>query len=324
MSHLLNQCSMISGLVSIIVPVYNKREYIEECFDYISKQTYSNYEAIIIDDGSTDGSADVCDAIAQKYPWARVIHKQNGGVSSARNIGIREARGEWICFVDADDHLLPNMLDTMVKENAALVVCNWSDENRKYCSNKFVSERQVCTMKNDDTLLLCTPDFFKTIWNKLFRLDIIKNNNIWYEEDICHAEDSLFAIDYYSALGENDRIVLLQEPLYFHRSDVKGSLIKDHNIAKWRMSASYWWKHIESANLSTEVKNDMLVRCIQNEFLVYAMEGDYKGLKKTLREKSAFITKDTIKYWPKIKQFILLSKNAFVIYMANRIWRYFI
>ena len=289
--------------------------------DAIAKQTYGNFEAIIIDDGSSDGSSVICDKMVQKYSWARVIHKQNGGVSSARNLGIREAKGEWICFVDVDDYPLPNMFERMVGENAALVVCNWSDENSKYCSKKFVKEKQECTMKNNGALLLCTPDFFKTIWNKLFRVDILKKNNIWYEEEICHAEDSLFAIDYYASLEKDAKIVLLKEPLYFHRNDVKGSLVKDHNAAKWRKSAEYWWKHIEKADLSSEIRNDMLVRCVQNEFLVYAMEGDYKGLKKFLKEKKHLITKESVKNWPKKKQMILLSKCAPIIYYANRIWR---
>lgn len=313
----------IKGLVSIVIPVYNKREYIEECLEAISKQTYTNFEAIIIDDGSTDGSAEICDSVAVKYPWVRIIHKTNGGVSAARNQGMREARGEWICFVDVDDYPLPEMLEKMVNEDVALVVCNWSDEKKKHCSCKFLMERQVCTMGSDEAFLLCTPDFFKTIWNKLFRAEILAKNDIWYEEEICHAEDSMFAIDYYASLGKEDKIVLLNEPLYFHRNDVKGSLVKDHDVAKWRKSAEYWWKHVENANFSDEVRNNMLVRCLQNEFLVFAMEGDYKGLRNILKEKRNLINEDSVKYWSRIRRIILLSKNSYIIYWANRIWSYF-
>lgn len=313
----------MKGLVSIIIPVYNKKLYIKDCLAAIAKQSYTNYEVIIIDDGSTDGSSDVCDFVAEEYPWARVIHQINKGVSAARNLGIREAKGEWVCFVDVDDYPLPNMLENMTRENASLVVCNWSDENNGSCSTRFVEQRRVCTMRDDETLLLCTPDFFKTIWNKLFRKDILRNNNIWYEESICHAEDALFSIDYYSSLDKDDKVVLLQEPLYFHRSDVKGSLVKDVDVKKWRKSAEYWWKHIEKANLSKEVRDDMYVRCLQNDFLVYAMEGDYKGLKVLLKEKGHLITASSVKYWPKIKQLILRSKNPIIIYYSNRIWRKF-
>lgn len=314
----------IKGLVSIIIPVYNKKEYIGECLERISEQTYKSFEAIIIDDGSTDGSSEICDNMAGIYSWTKVIHKENGGVSSARNKGIREASGEWICFVDVDDYPMASMLERMVAEDAALVVCNWSDEEKRHCSSRFIDERQVCTMKENDTQLLCTPDFFKTIWNKLFRTDIIRKNNIWYEEEICHAEDAIFSIDYYSSLDKDAKIVLLKEPLYYHRNDVKGSLVKDHNAAKWRKSAEYWWKHIEKADLSDEVKSDMLVRCVQNEFLVYAMEGDYKGLKKFLKEKKHLITKESVKHWPRKKRMILLTRNAFIIYYANRLWRHII
>lgn len=92
-------------LISVIVPVYNVENYLCKCVDSIINQTYNNLEIILVDDGSTDGSASICDEYVLKDSRVKVIHKENGGVSSARNIGIAEASGEYICFVDSDDWL---------------------------------------------------------------------------------------------------------------------------------------------------------------------------------------------------------------------------
>lgn len=310
----------IEGLVSIIVPVYNKKTYIETCLKNIARQSYTRFEVIIVDDGSTDGSSTLCDRYAKEYNWLKVIHTSNHGVSAARNTGMEISKGEWISFVDVDDYPLPSMLEVMVKEDASLVVCNWKSEKKPVCSRKFKKERQICNIVDDNELLMCTPDFFKNVWNKLFRSDIIINHNIRYEEKLCHAEDALFVIDYFSVLEQRDKIVLLSAPLYFHLSDVQGSLVKDKHPERWRTSAKYWWKHVEKAKVSELSKQSMLLRCLQNEFLVCAMYKDINGIKMLLKTKGHLITKGSVKYWSILKRLVLLSRNAYIIYFANRYW----
>ena len=104
----------IEGLVSIIVPVYNKKTYIETCLKNIARQSYTKFEVIIVDDGSTDGSSTLCDRYAKEYNWLKVIHTSNHGVSAARNTGMEISKGEWISFVDVDDYPLPSMLEVLV------------------------------------------------------------------------------------------------------------------------------------------------------------------------------------------------------------------
>ena len=96
-----------SNLVSVIVPVYNVKSYLQECFDSICRQSYQNIEIILVDDGSTDGSGELCDVLATKDDRTTVLHKENGGLSDARNAGLRIARGDWISFVDSDDYISP-------------------------------------------------------------------------------------------------------------------------------------------------------------------------------------------------------------------------
>lgn len=103
------------NLVSIIVPVYNVKDYLAECFGSICSQTYRNIEIILVDDGSTDGSGRLCDDLASEDERAQVVHKANGGLSDARNFGVRVARGEWISFVDSDDYISPVFIEVLLR-----------------------------------------------------------------------------------------------------------------------------------------------------------------------------------------------------------------
>lgn len=121
-----------SPLVSIVVPVYKVEQYLHECVDSILGQTYANFELILVDDGSPDHCGAICDAYAEKDPRINVIHKENGGLSDARNAGIDISKGEYITFVDSDDYLHPDYLQDMVsaalKYHAAIVQCNFTHD----------------------------------------------------------------------------------------------------------------------------------------------------------------------------------------------------
>ena len=103
-------------LITVIVPVYNKVNYVTRCIDSILAQSYKNLQVILVDDGSTDGSSDICDEYAAKDSRVEVVHKKNGGLSSARNCGIRIAKGEYVGFVDADDYIDVEMYRTLYDE----------------------------------------------------------------------------------------------------------------------------------------------------------------------------------------------------------------
>ena len=114
-------------LISVIVPVYNVRSYLEKCFESVAGQNYRNLEIILVDDGSTDGSGALCEELARRDSRVRVIHKKNGGLGSARNAGIDAARGEILSFIDSDDWIEPGMYDTLTeimhRENAQIIAC---------------------------------------------------------------------------------------------------------------------------------------------------------------------------------------------------------
>lgn len=106
---------MEASLISVIVPVYNIKEYLPRCVESIIRQTYSNLEILLVDDGSTDGTGALCDELAKKDSRIRVFHKKNGGSSSARNLGLKEAKGELVAFVDSDDYIEAEMYERLIK-----------------------------------------------------------------------------------------------------------------------------------------------------------------------------------------------------------------
>ena len=163
------------NLISVIVPIYNVEKYLKQCLDSIINQTYKNLEIILIDDGSTDNCGKICDDYALKDNRIKVIHKQNGGLSSARNIGLDTAKGEYIGFIDSDDYIekdmYENMHNTALKTNTKLVICNWFKGNtNKWDKNKNFPDKNILT--TNEALEFFYNDMY--VWNKLYKKDIVK------------------------------------------------------------------------------------------------------------------------------------------------------
>ena len=130
-----------NNLISIIVPIYNVEKYLKKCIDSIINQTYKNLEIILVDDGSPDNCGKICDEYAKKDNRIKVIHKENGGVSSARNVGVENATGEYIGFVDSDDYIEKDMYEVLInnlkKENADIsIISNYEVYKNKIIENK--------------------------------------------------------------------------------------------------------------------------------------------------------------------------------------------
>ena len=194
---------MNNPLISIIVPVYNVEKYLRQCLDSIIAQTFADWECILVDDGSKDKSGSICDEYAQKDNRFKVIHKLNGGVSSARNLGIEEAKGKWLYFCDADDTLLPKALEILLdgeKENCQFVMAGFN----KFLSDGSLKESYSGEIKRkisvDDAIKeLYTPtnlSYQGYLWCKLFLSEIVSDYNIRFDEKIFFNEDRLFIMQY--------------------------------------------------------------------------------------------------------------------------------
>ena len=209
--------------VSIIVPVYNAKKVLWRCLDSIYAQTYGSWEAILVDDGSQDGSAEICDDAPNKDPRFRRIHKANGGVSSARNVGIEDARGKYLMFVDADDIIVPTCLEKMVRAietyGTDLVLCGYERFRGDWTEAHPFSQYSVTLMQSLPEFLMVYTEartnlFGVSIWGKLYRADIIRRNGIRFDPEISYEEDCNFNMDY---LPHIRTAAALSEKLYRYR-----------------------------------------------------------------------------------------------------------
>lgn len=203
-------------LISIIVPVYNAEKYLHRCIKSLLCQTYHNLEVILVDDGSTDKSSEICDVYARKDKRLKVIHKINSGVSAARNTGLALVTGKYVCFVDADDWLPFNSVECLYTQinntNADIVLGDYSLVLISGAKYKNLLENSITNniidLKSFRSIL---PVAF-TPWAKLFRTKIIQSNNITFPEKIGFVEDSFFL---YSYLSFCKNIAKLNTSVYF-------------------------------------------------------------------------------------------------------------
>lgn len=252
--------------ISIIVPIFSAEKYLASCVESLINQTHSNIEIILVNDGSTDKSGELCEKYASIDERITVIHKENGGVSSARNAGLDIATGEWIGFVDADDIAEPDMyeylLNAAIENGADIVQCAmiFETENNAY---------RVCNppsdlIANGDKNL--SDDFFKHLSGgvccKLFKSSLIKE--LRYDQNFSIGEDMRFNLD---ALVNSKRALLKTEAKY-HYIQQKGSAT---NSVPTKQSLTSYLKMLEKAKLDFE-KHITLLNFLNVETIKAAMD----------------------------------------------------
>ena len=182
--------------ISVIVPVYKAEKYLHRCVDSILTQSFSDFELILVNDGSPDNSGAICDEYAKKDNRVRVFHKENGGVASARNLGLDNALGEWITFIDADDYIEKGFLNIPDCTKEDLLIQNYifeGDRNKiKRFEKSTIQEDRILGFINENI----HEEWLRAPWAKFFKGEIIKNNNIKFPIDIKIGEDTVFVLDY--------------------------------------------------------------------------------------------------------------------------------
>ena len=215
--------------ISCIVPVYNTKLFVAKCIKSILGQTYRNLELILIDDGSTDKSGVICDAFAEIDDRVKVIHQKNSGVSSARNVGIKEATGEYLCFVDSDDYIENDYFELatkyLEKYNPVLMINNHIKDNRK--DNRKANI--VLTFDNDGALWeMFSKKHFSWEPVACFYQTVVCKN-ITFDESICYGEDLLFKYNFIKKADNNIVYASLQKYHYVFRKD---SACNSYNLEK--------------------------------------------------------------------------------------------
>lgn len=213
-----------SPKISVIVPVYKVEQYIHRCIDSILSQSFTDFELILVDDGSPDNCGKICDEYAQKDSRVRVFHKPNGGVSSARNLGLDNAIGEWVTFIDSDDYIKKEYLSDMIfyqqLNNVEFVaICNYI--------KKYTDSSHINLQKENFDHLFSKYNLQKlgAPWSKLFKNDLIKSIDLKFDTQIHFGEDIIFVLIY---LLNIDQLELIYSKNYFYE-EREGSLSRTYN-----------------------------------------------------------------------------------------------
>lgn len=206
-------------MVSVIIPIYNVEKYLEECVESVLCQTYQNLEILLVDDGSPDGCGAICEEYAQKDKRVKVIHKENGGLSDARNAGLDVCRGDYIVFVDSDDCIHPQMIERLynllMKYQADMAICSFQDieENEMPLYAKYdVQGKEYCFEKENIMNQLQSRNLLTVVaWNKIYKARLFEN--IRYPKGYIHEDEFII----HKLLHLCTRTVYTEEKLYYYR-----------------------------------------------------------------------------------------------------------
>ena len=229
---------MSSELISIIIPVYNVEEYLKECAASIMGQTYENYEAIFIDDGSTDSSGSICDALAGLDERFKVVHQKNKGLSGARNRGLAEAKGDYICFIDSDDMVSPDyladMLDAIKVGQADMAFC---DVDSSKLAEPYYDIKERCTLKP-----ATCREWLEDPWSREYVLMVVAWNKLYSKALLegFHFEEGKWHEDEYAVnqiIYRIQRAVYVPKKLYKYRDNVGGITGESNKDNKKHMDA---------------------------------------------------------------------------------------
>ncbi|WP_024867330.1 glycosyltransferase [Butyrivibrio sp. FCS014] len=284
----------MNEIVSIIVPIYNVERYLVRCLESIINQSYANLEIILVDDGSTDGSGKICDKYGLKDSRIKVIHRSNGGLSAARNSGLSVASGEYIAFVDSDDYIDSNMVESMFlcaqKNNATVVTCGRMRVSGDcFEPQKVVEGEKVVASEEAIRQIFIGGYISEAVWDKLFKREAIINKR-FPEGEINEDIELVIAI-----LGDAEKIVYLGEALYFYCEN-EGSITRSgykHNkmimLKHLRNIEDYIcrkYPHIihEFYVLSTRYMQEVLYLLLSNKSTYVSNKDDYDKVYATFRK----------------------------------------
>ena len=208
-------------MVSLIIPVFNVEGYLEECLESIIEQSFSDYEVIIVDDGSTDKSREIIKTYEKKFNKIKILLQGNKGVSEARNLALKHAMGEYVLYIDSDDFLKSNMLEVMVnkanKTKADIIICNYilyygdNNENNRVANQNNLEDNIYSS--NDVIDMMLNFKIQGQLWNKLFKRSLLLENNFEFEKGR-YIQD-IFPV--FKVINKSEKIGFINEALYYYR-----------------------------------------------------------------------------------------------------------
>ncbi len=267
-------------MISFIVPVYKSENTLSRCIESLRNQTVEDLEILLVDDGSPDGSGRLCDEWAARDRRIRVLHKENGGVSSARNAGIQAAKGDYLIFTDSDDYVEPDLAERLLAEmdDGDLAICGF---HHHYQGRDVLRVPEVPGQNGEENFLaLYGQGFLNMPWNKLYKRELAGE----FDESFSLGEDLLFNLDY---LRKTDRIALVKAPLCHYMQDETGESLSSKKREDRLTLAKYIWK--ETNEFYRELAGHADESGVINARLIQDVLDDVEGLpfdeERTKREK---------------------------------------
>lgn len=287
-------------LISVIIPVYNVEPYLGKCLDSICQQTYQEIEVLLVDDGSKDQSFQICKAYEEQYPFVKAYTKENGGVVSALQIGIDQAKGDFICFIDSDDFVASNYVEQLVaglEADVDMVCC----EAMRYFDDSHQEKYEVNTLEEgiydiQDELLsrmICDAGSYRKIianarWSKLIRASLVKECQSYCSTEISYGEDQQLIL---GIIARCKKVHILKNYLYYYRYNIS-SVVNTYKKGLWlkiktlmRTIASIP-KMEQVPNYHIQMNTQLILYandCIKNE--LYYKKKDYqKNIKMILQD----------------------------------------
>lgn len=316
---------MEKELISIIVPIYNVEKYLEECIESLIWQDYENIEIILVDDGAQDKSPEICNQYSEKYSKITVYHKENGGLSDARNYGIKKANGKYICFVDSDDFVKPDYISSMYnnlkKHNVQISACGYSHyySDKKIVNKNFQNIEKKYDKDEAQIYLNLIGYFNVAAWNKLY------NKNLFDDIEFPKGKKSEDMFIMYKIIEKAGSIYYSSEEKYLYRQR-EGSITKNNNINTDCIEAS--------KQVYTYFKNNNRARVLPYaaQLIAFSTIGVYnailcrdcnknkmKQLRSTVIEIKKDLTYDKLSKSRKIQLYLFLH-NSFIYDITFKIF----
>ncbi|KAF0519025.1 glycosyltransferase family 2 protein [Pediococcus pentosaceus] len=211
----------MNKLVSIVIPIYNVEDFLENCLNSVKNQSYKDIEVLLVDDGSKDNSKKICDEFVEIDDRFKYVYQKNSGVSSARNNGMRNARGEYITFVDGDDYLDKDHIEKMVNglSQSELVISGRKNVTESGINSVFQNDKDILFNKKElIDQILRKGIVFSYPWNKMFKMEILLKNSIEFDEKLDYGEDLVFDIQY-ATLIRKSMLITGSTYNYVYRED---------------------------------------------------------------------------------------------------------
>ena len=303
--------------ISIIIPIYNAEKYLKKTLDSICSQKYGNYEVLMINDGSTDNSEEICLNYANNNEKFKYFLKKNSGVSDTRNYGIQKSKGNYICFADADDMLDENYLidfiNTLKQYEADIVCCGikkFRNESKINKGHVKINCETVFANNNYEKYNTLFSEYGGYVWNKIFKKDIIKKYDIRFSKDIYMCEDMLFLFQYIKHIN---KIAYINKKNYYYRV-LNSSLSNNFKNEKWFSVFKVYDHFLKDIHIfSKQTQNKILY-----SICFYTLEAKFRI--KKIKKNQIFneIKKDNskrIEYYKKIrKKLPTKQKSKILIY----------